>query len=297
VVRNTGIVFAALNQRYGQLHDLVLNSHATFSATAAEQEALARTFSIFPTFLDESRTTLARLQTFAINTHPLVNNLKPVADKLGPTVRDLGNAAPDLTHLFQNLRPVINAAPRDLPQAARFLRGARPLFGGLHTFLPELNPIVSYANYAQTQLAAFLGNGAAALYYKLPRFADNIPRYMLGFSGAINGNSGGIAQVPPQYDRGNAYPAANIYPRSQKLGILESFDCLADHPQGNGTTDPVGRLNPVENSMTTLPPCFVEPPDLWGHQRFSRIGKGQAPLVPTPFKLEGTKPVPTPQGP
>ncbi|MEA2375527.1 MAG: phospholipid/cholesterol/gamma-HCH transport system substrate-binding protein [Thermoleophilaceae bacterium] len=304
VVKNTGVVFAALNQRYGQLHDLVVNSHATFSATAAEQVALARTFEIFPTFLDESRTTLARLETFATNTHPLVNSLKPVADDLGPTVRDLGKAAPDLENLFRRLNPVIDAAPRTLPQAARFLRGAKPLFGGLHTFLPEFNPILSYANYAQTQLGGFLGNGAAALYYKLPREANNIPRYMLGFAGAINDKSLGVQQGRPQFDRGNAYPAANVYPRSQKTGAIESFDCKPDHPQGNGTTDPVARRDPVETTgpnssggSNDLPPCFVEPPDLWDGLRYSNVLKGKAPLVPAPFKLEGTKPVPTPQGP
>src|SRR4051794_15073696 len=179
VVKNTGVVFAALNQRYGQLHDLVVNSNATFSATAAEKEALAETFAIFPTFLDESRTTLARLQRFAVNTHPLVNDLKPVADDLGPTLRDLGKTAPHLETLFRRLDPVITASKKDLPQAVRFLRGARPLFQALHVFLPELNPIISFANYDSLVLGGFLGNGAAGMHH-LPRFSNNVPRYLLG---------------------------------------------------------------------------------------------------------------------
>src|SRR5439155_18358570 len=131
LVRNTGEVFAALNQRYGQLHDLVVNSQRTFSATAAEKEALATTFSIFPVFLDESKATLDRLAAFATNTDPLVNDLKPVADQLGPTFTDLGNVGPPLERLFNNLKPVIAASPKDLPQGARFLTGARQLFHGL----------------------------------------------------------------------------------------------------------------------------------------------------------------------
>ncbi len=293
VIKNTGVVFAALNQRYGQLHDLIVNSNATFSATAAVQNALADTFAIFPTFLDESRLTLARLQRFAINTHPLVNDLKPVADDLGPTVRDLGKTAPYLETLFRRLKPVIKASPHDLPQAARFLRGARPLFKALHVFLPELNPILSFANYDQEVLGGFLGNGAAAFSYRLPQLSDKVPRYMLAFAGTQNADSIGLHQTRPQNDRGNAYVAANNYRRAEALGIIESFDCKPDHPNGNGTTDQVGRRDPVDNGAgTELAPCFVQPPSLWDRNRFPRLTKGKAPFVPAPFGGEGTLPLP-----
>src|SRR3954454_715842 len=101
LVRNTGVVFAALNRRRGQLRDLIVNSQRTFSATASVDDALATPFAIFPTFLDESRFTAERLERFAINTRPFVNELKPVADNLGPTVHDLGALAPDLITLFR----------------------------------------------------------------------------------------------------------------------------------------------------------------------------------------------------
>ena len=55
LVKNTGVVFGALNERRGQLRGLIVNSQRTFSATASQDEALAQTFEIFPTFLDESR--------------------------------------------------------------------------------------------------------------------------------------------------------------------------------------------------------------------------------------------------
>src|ERR671932_1654012 len=104
LVRNTGVVFGALNRRKGQLRQLIVNSQRTFSATAAEQDALAETYRIFPTFHDESRFTADRLERFANNTRPLVNELKPAADNLGPTMRDLGALAPDLTNFFQHLK-------------------------------------------------------------------------------------------------------------------------------------------------------------------------------------------------
>src|SRR5918997_3077349 len=156
LVKNTGVVFGALNERDGQLRELIQNSNRTFSATANAKEQLAETFEIFPTFLDEARVTNARLERFSRNTDPLMRDLKPVARDLGPTVRDLGRLAPDLKQLFVDLRPVIRESDKTLPQGARFLRGAEPVFDGLHTFLPELNPVLSFANFDQLLLAAFL---------------------------------------------------------------------------------------------------------------------------------------------
>jgi virulence factor Mce-like protein len=279
VVKNTGVVFAALNQRYGQLHDLIVNSNGTFGALAAQREALAQTFEIFPTFLDESRTTLARLQRFALNTRPLVQDLKPVADDLGPTVRDLGKTAPDLENLFRRLGPVIDAAPEDLPEAARFLRKAQPLFEALHVFLPELNPIISYANYNQLALGGFLGDGAAGLYFKLPPFKDKVPRYMLGQAGINNPNSLGVHRTIPPYDRGTAYQLPNALKRGKVLGVVsDSWTCNQD-TRADKTVPFEG--DDLSGSQD-LPPCFVQPPHLWGHQRYPTVDKGEAPLVPSP---------------
>jgi phospholipid/cholesterol/gamma-HCH transport system substrate-binding protein len=279
VIKNTGVVFAALNQRYGQLQDLIRNSQSTFSAIASQREALAQTFEIFPTFLDESRTTMARLERFSINTHPLVNDLKPVADDLGPTITDLSKLAPDLETLFRRLGPVIDAAPKDLPQAARFLRKAQPLFEALHVFLPELNPIISYANYNQLALGGFVGDGAAGLYFKLPKFKDKVPRYMLCQAGVVNPNSLGVHQTIPAYDRGNAYQLANALKRGKVLGVVsETFSCNQDSR--------ADKTVPFEGGDTSgsqdLPPCFVQPAHIWGGTQYPRVSKGKAPLVNSP---------------
>ena len=66
----------------------------TFAATASRDKALAETFAIFPTFLDESKATMARLEDFSRSTHPLVNDLGPGGDDLGPTVRDRATSRP-----------------------------------------------------------------------------------------------------------------------------------------------------------------------------------------------------------
>ena len=298
LVRNTGEVFAALNQRYGQLHDLVVNSQHTFGALAAEKNALAATFSIFPVFLDESRATLNRLSAFSLNTRPLVNDLKPVADQLGPTFSDLGKVGPPLERLYNNLKPVIAASGKDLPQGARFLRGAIPLFHGLHQFLPELNPVLAYLNFQQDPTTHFFVNAGGATHSQpFGPGAGGVPRYVLPFNGSIDDKSFGFepgAKPRPQWDRGTAYFAPNYLRRAIPIGIEETFDCRPDHPNGNGTTDHVGRRNPVDTSAmpggVQLPPCFVQPPSLYNHQRFVRLNRGDAPLVAAPFGLEGNVP-------
>ena len=55
LVRDTGAVFEALTEREGQLRELVVNSNRVFETTAARDEALADTFTAFPTFLRETR--------------------------------------------------------------------------------------------------------------------------------------------------------------------------------------------------------------------------------------------------
>ena len=294
LVKNTGVVFGALNERDGQLRDLIVNSERTFSATAEQQENLARVFEIFPTFLAESQLTLARLEEFSNETRPLVRELGPVADDLGPTVRDLSLLGPDLENLFRRLDPNIEAAPRNLPQAERFLRGAAPLFTALHRFLPELNPVMSYANFQQDQVAHFFVNGAAATQYRLPDIASapGVPRYMLGFTGAINEHSLSIRLQRPEFERGNSYPANNNYRRAVKTGIPESFDCKNDHPDGDGVTPgSVARRDPVDSGDEgPLPPCFVQPQFLWDGKQYPRVERGKAPLVKAPFGLEGRVP-------
>ena len=76
LIKNTGVVFGAINEREGALRELIVNSNNTFEATASRDVALAETFRVFPTFLDESKATLARLERFAVDTRPLVNALK-----------------------------------------------------------------------------------------------------------------------------------------------------------------------------------------------------------------------------
>jgi virulence factor Mce-like protein len=267
VVKNTGVVFAALNERKGQLRQLIENSQRTFSATAARDDALAETFAVFPTFLDESRDTADRLTRFAVNTRPLINELKPVADNLGPTIQDVSKLSPDLTRFFIHVKPVIRAAPRTLPQASRFLRGARPVLAALHPFLQELNPILSYLNYQQQIVAHFINIGYGALNY---RIADQPNTHMLPQFGIIQPDKSLSinAKETPDWVRGNGYIAPNTYDRAVPLGTIESFSC-ANTPSG-GT-----QRNPSNTSSNPQAPCLVAPGQLYDGGQYPTVDRGE----------------------
>src|SRR3954454_14992175 len=163
LVKNTGVVFGALTQNEAQLRNLITGSKATFDATASKNDELAETIRIFPTFLKESRLTLARVQKFSTDTNPLITDLRPVARDLQPTLRDVRALAPDLESFFENLDPVITASKTGMPATREVLQGAEPLLGELGPFLAQINPIFKYFEASQWQVADFLNFGAAAL--------------------------------------------------------------------------------------------------------------------------------------
>ena len=62
LVQNGGTVFAALNKDPSALRNLITSAETTFHTTAANNNAIAATFHVFPTFLDETKATMTRLQ-------------------------------------------------------------------------------------------------------------------------------------------------------------------------------------------------------------------------------------------
>ena len=279
LVKNTGQVFGAINEREGALSELITNANETFEATASRDEALAETIAVFPTFLDESKATFARLGRFSTDTRPLVNRLKPAADDLGPTVRDLGDLSPDLEGLFRDLNPLIRSGRRGLPDLERFLEGGEPLFEAGHVFLPELNPVLAELNFHQQTVASFISNAAADLVgdFGGQRYQTQVaiiePKSFLGFP----------AHERPPDEIGNAYLEPNNLSRAPAVGTHEAFDCK---PAGGERPDPVDGPLPSDKRA----PCLVEPPSLYDGKQFIYPQRGEAPLRRAPRGLEGSAP-------
>ena len=82
LVKNTGVTFAALTENEQQLQTLITSSKRVFDATASRNDALAEAIRIFPTFLDESKATLARLDDVLARHRPA--GAGPAAGGAGP---------------------------------------------------------------------------------------------------------------------------------------------------------------------------------------------------------------------
>jgi ABC-type transporter Mla subunit MlaD len=163
VLSNGAVTLTALRGREGQLAELIDNSNAVFQTTAARERDIEALFRAFPTFQDESKLTVERLKTFAVNTDPLMRQLVPVAEQLSPTLVALSKLAPQAKGLFEGLEPVIAKAPTGFPALRKFFRDQFPtLLRAVDPFLRNVNPLLVGVGQYKHEVAALAGNIAAA---------------------------------------------------------------------------------------------------------------------------------------
>jgi phospholipid/cholesterol/gamma-HCH transport system substrate-binding protein len=245
LVHSGGDVFKALSERQGQLRGLIQNSDTVFSTTARRNRDLAEAFRILPTFQRETRLTLQRLNRFAIDADPLVQQLRPSVKQLSPTLEAAGRAAPDLKRFFVGLRGTIAASHKGFPALRRLLdRDLGPLLarlggtvGGRTPWLAEFNPIIKVAEKYRHEVTAFLGNIAAATNFGLSAEEEGGKFVkVLRTTSPLNPQS--MAAFPQRLtmERANPYFKPGGY-RKLKSG-LESFQ---NTPCGGGI---VARLDP-----------------------------------------------------
>jgi phospholipid/cholesterol/gamma-HCH transport system substrate-binding protein len=267
LVRNAGTVFAALNHNQSALRNLITSGEQTFATTAANNNSIIQTFHVFPTFLNETKQTMARLQTFALNTNPLITELQPVARNLAPTLNSVKVLSPDLESLFTNLGPLITASKTGLPAIRDVLNGATPLLGALGPFLSQLNPVLTWLSLHQQLISDFISNGATGIAAKTTSFSgDGTGHYLRQFA-PVGAETLSFATNRDSDNRGNTYPPPLwlAEPQSFSAGgkfpgsfALPSWDCNNTGAPGNG-----------EKAAGTTPPtmfaqgqqaCWVAPP-------------------------------------
>jgi phospholipid/cholesterol/gamma-HCH transport system substrate-binding protein len=251
LVKNTGVTFAALTENEQQLQTLITSSKRTFDATASRNDALAETVRIFPTFLDESKATLARLESFSTDTRPLVQDLRPVAQDLKPTLADLHAVAPDLERFFRDLDPLIDASKTGLPAARETLDGAKPLLDRMHPFLGQLNPMLQYLEMSQLQVSDFISYGAAALADTTASPGGGVGHYLRQF-GPTGAESAAIYPERLRTNRGQTYvgPEHLFGPEAMTYLMSPSSDCK----NAGGETKP----------SDGTPGCWKAPPQEFG---------------------------------
>jgi ABC-type transporter Mla subunit MlaD len=266
LVQNGGTLFAALNKDPAALRNLITSAETTFHTTAANNNAVAATFHVFPTFLDETKKTMTRLKSFSLDTDPLVKKLEPVAVNLRPTLVDVQKLAPSLRNFLTNLGPLITASKAGLPAIRDTLNGATPLLASVGPFLEQLNPVLSWLSEHQQLTSDFISNGAAGLAAKTTSFGgDGTGHYLRQFQ-PIGPETLSLAANRDAANRGNTYPPPlwladqNDFSAGGKNPgsfAFPSWDCNNTGAGGNGS-QPTG-AGAAGLTQTGTPACWVAP--------------------------------------
>jgi phospholipid/cholesterol/gamma-HCH transport system substrate-binding protein len=235
--RNGATTFQALRGREGQLANLIQSSNAVFQTTARRDHDIEALFRAFPTFLDESRLTFARLKGFSQNADPLMRQLVPAAEELSPTLIALSKLAPESKAFFEGLGPVIKRAPTGFAALRTIFRDEfPPLLQAVDPFIRNLNPILVGLKLYRVDLASFFGNIAATFNGTLTVEGSNVkPAHYLRALGpmtpetvaaypqrlAINRNS---PYSPPKWAEGLLEGLPTFNTRQCTAGAVATID-------------------------------------------------------------------------
>ncbi|MBS1889645.1 MAG: MCE family protein [Actinobacteria bacterium] len=240
--------FEALRGREGELANLIRSSNELFTTTAGRAKDIEALFRAFPTFLEESRLTVARLQGFATNADPLSKQLVPVAEQLSPTLVKFGELAPEAKALFEALPAVEKEAPSGFAAFRKLFRDQfPPLLRAVDPFVRNLNPLVVGLGLYKKEVTAFFGNLAVATNGELTETnAAGQKVHFLRAMGPITPES--IASYPSRLalNRASAYSPPGW--AAELLKGLTSFNTA------NCTSGLVAELEP----STPTNPAFIE---------------------------------------
>jgi ABC-type transporter Mla subunit MlaD len=251
--RNGATSLRALRGRQGELAELIRNSNAVFTTTAERDRDIEALFRAFPTFQDESRLTLDRLKTFAVNSDPVMKQLVPVAEELSPTLIAFSRLAPQAKGFFEGLEPVIDRAPTGFPAARKLFRDEfPPLLRAIDPFLRNLNPVITGLGLYKHELTATMANVAAMSNARLPTNAEGKQVHYLRSIGPFTPES--LATYPSRTTTGrtNAYPQP-LSGKSLATG-LPSFDTRGCTSGVTATLDPETPTNEDFKARTDRSP-------------------------------------------
>ncbi|HET9198902.1 MAG TPA: MlaD family protein [Solirubrobacterales bacterium] len=277
--RNGATTFQALRGREGQLADLIQSSNAVFQTTAKRDRDIEALFRAFPTFLDESRLTFARLKGFSQNADPLMRQLVPAAEELSPTLIALSKLAPESKGLFEGLGPVIKRAPTGFSALRTIFRDEfPPLLRAVDPFIRNLNPILVGLKLYRVDLASFFGNVAATFNGILTTEGEvsNPPHYLRAVGGmtpetissyprrlAINRTS---AYSPPKWAEGLVSGLPSFETRQCTTGIAATL-------APDAWEDPAFKEHTSETRPATEPEKVTRTQDENAKLLFERIQK------------------------
>ncbi|HWO15524.1 MAG TPA: MlaD family protein [Solirubrobacterales bacterium] len=296
--RNGEVTFRAFRGRNDELDDLIQSSNTVFTTAAARNRDIEALFRAFPTFLDESRLTLRRLESFSLNADPLFRQLTPAAEELSPTLIAFSRFAPQAKGFFEGFAPVIARSPRAFPALRKLFRDDfPPLLRALDPFLRNLNPLLSGLNLYRREITGVMANVAATFNAVAPTPTEDQVHYlrslaMLGpdslaaYPNRLTVNRAS-AYSQPGAARGLAAGLPSFETRQCSSGIVATLDPnTPNDPDFNARTD--GDVDQATNFFERLkqfafgsqdsssgipaPGCVQQAP-------FAPIGKSGAPTT------------------
>lgn len=234
--RNGATTFSALRGRQGELGALIQSSNAVFQTTAQRNRDIEALFRAFPTFLDESRLTFARLKGFSLNADPLMRQLVPAAEELSPTLISISKLAPEAKGFFEGLAPVIKRSPTGFAALREIFRDEfPPLLRAVDPFIRNLNPILVGLKLYRPEVASFFGNLAATFSGLLPVEGEAARPHYLRVVGGLNpesvstypqrlGINRSSAYSPPRWAEGLISGLPSFDARRCTTGIVATLD-------------------------------------------------------------------------
>ncbi len=264
LVKNGAEVFAALSQS-GRLGSLVENANTVLAATADNSSQLAETVRLLPSFIDEAKVTVKRIDRFADDTDPLVAKLMPVAESLRPVMADVKDIAPDFKRIFEQLGPLFDASRKGLPGLDKTIDNSRPLLAQLYPFLLTFNPMVEWLAQYDRETAALLGNAAAS------GQATDVPAGAVGPTHYLRAM---LTMSPDSFaaynsrlpsNRANPYEAPGAFDQLRTgLPVFSSTTCSSNPLPTVNPTDPAELKELMDRFVFDLgsamaPPCVPQP--------------------------------------
>ncbi len=244
IFRNGATSLRALRGRQGELASLIQSSNAVFSTAAARSRQIEALFRAFPTFQDESRLTVERLKTFAVDADPVMQQLVPVAEQLSPTLVALAKFAPPAKRFFEGLEPVIARAPTGFPAARKLFRDQfPPLLRAADPFLRNLNPFVTGLGLYKHELAATIANVSDIANGTLTEEVEGVNPHYLRSMGPFSPESLATFPARTTTNRTNSY-SQPLAMKSLRSG-LPSFDTRGCTSGVTATLDPESYKDPA----------------------------------------------------
>jgi phospholipid/cholesterol/gamma-HCH transport system substrate-binding protein len=259
--KNGATTFSALRGREGELADLIRNSDAVFKTTAKRDQDIEALFRAFPTFLDESKLTLARLRGFSENADPLVKQLVPAAEQLSPTLVSLAELAPEAKAFFVSLEKINALAPTGFPALRKLFRDDfPPLLRTLDPFLRNLNPVLVGLGLYKQDVAATFANLAATFRAELTVEDENGNHlHYLRAMGPINAETLSTYGSRLALNRNSAYSQPK-WAELLKSGALPGFDTAQCTAGNTATLDPAAAESAaLKERIVVLEPPPTEP--------------------------------------